>query len=87
MVQGDERSAYSPPSNPRTIGVYDLRTHWFEYLRRARDGEVFIITRRGKPVAQLEPLPPDHPARSPGRQNGGQKIRATPEGIRKHRHE
>ena len=63
MSQADERSAYSPASNPRRIGVYDLRTHWFEYLRRARDGEVFIITRRGKPVAQLEPLPPDHPAR------------------------
>jgi prevent-host-death family protein len=63
MSQADERSVYSPASDPRRIGVYDLRTHWFEYLRRARDGEVFIITRRGRPVARLEPLAPDHPAR------------------------
>lgn len=63
MTHDDERSVYSPASDPRRIGVYDLRTHWFEYLRRARDGEVYIITRRGKPVAKLEPLSSDHPDR------------------------
>lgn len=54
---------YSPPTSPQRVGVYDLRTHWFEYLRRARNGEVFIITRRGKPVAQMEPISRDDPAK------------------------
>ena len=61
MSQANDRHAYSPSTNPRKIGVYDLRTHWYEYLRRAKAGEVFIITYRGVPKAELGPIPPDHP--------------------------
>jgi len=46
---------------PQRIGVYEARTRWYELLRRAKAGEVFIITYRGVPKAELGPIPPDHP--------------------------
>ena len=38
-----------------TIGVYDAKTHLPKLLERVRRGERFVITRHGKPVAQLVP--------------------------------
>lgn len=39
----------------RTIGAFEAKTHFSELLEKARQGTVFIVTRRGKPVAQLGP--------------------------------
>ena len=39
-----------------SIGSFDAKTHLSEYLERVAGGEQFIITRRGKPVAELRPL-------------------------------
>lgn len=41
-----------------TIGVRELRLDASRWLARARAGEIFVVTDRGRPVAQLGPLPP-----------------------------
>ena len=40
----------------KTVGVYEARTHWSRIIREVEAGEVYIITRRGKPVARLVPF-------------------------------
>lgn len=39
------------------IGVRELRRDASRWLARVRAGEVIVITDRGRPVAQLAPLP------------------------------
>lgn len=39
------------------ISIRDLRNHGGEVIERAQRGERLTITRAGKPVAQLVPLP------------------------------
>jgi prevent-host-death family protein len=39
------------------IGIRELRQNASEYVRRAEKGEVIEVTDRGRPVAQLTPLP------------------------------
>jgi len=41
------------------IGAYDAKTKLPELLRRAELGESFTITNRGRPVAQIIPMPED----------------------------
>lgn len=38
------------------INMRDLRNHGSEVVARATRGEVLVITRNGKPVAELQPL-------------------------------
>ncbi len=38
------------------IGVYEARTRFSELLDRVARGERFVITRRGVPVAVIEPV-------------------------------
>ena len=38
-----------------SVGVRDLRNNLSEYLRRVRDGELLVITDRGKPIGELGP--------------------------------
>lgn len=42
------------------VSAYDAKTHFSEYLNRARAGEEFVITHRGTPVAKLVPILPGH---------------------------
>jgi prevent-host-death family protein len=39
------------------VGIRDLKTHASEMVERAESGEAFLVTRRGKPVAVVLPLP------------------------------
>jgi prevent-host-death family protein len=39
------------------IGIREMRQNLSRYTRRARDGESFLITDRGREVAQLTPAP------------------------------
>lgn len=39
----------------RQIGSYEAKTHLAELLDAAEQGETIIVTRRGKPVAKIEP--------------------------------
>jgi len=38
------------------IGAYEAKTHLSKLLERVEKGERFVITRHGKPVAELIPI-------------------------------
>jgi prevent-host-death family protein len=38
------------------IGAYEAKTHLPKLLERVQNGESFVITRHGRPVAQLTPI-------------------------------
>lgn len=42
------------------IGSFEAKTKFAELLDKVEAGETITITRHGKPVAQLVPVPPDH---------------------------
>lgn len=44
-----------------SVGVRELRQRASELLRRVERGEIIEITDRGRPVAQLRPLPVGSP--------------------------
>lgn len=41
------------------VGAYEAKTHLSHLLDRVEGGERIVITRRGRPVAHLVPLPGD----------------------------
>lgn len=43
------------------IGVYEAKTKLSELLERVRQGESFIVTHRGTPVARLIPVEDKRP--------------------------
>ena len=40
----------------QSVGLFDAKTHFSEYVARAEAGEEVIITRHNKPVAKIVPL-------------------------------
>ena len=38
------------------IGSFDAKTHLSELLQKVLRGQVYVITRRGKPLAELRPV-------------------------------
>lgn len=42
------------------IGAFEAKTHLADFLRRAEQGESFVIHRRGRPVARLVPFEEEH---------------------------
>jgi len=38
-----------------SVGVRELRDNLSEYLRRVRQGELLVITDRGRPIGELSP--------------------------------
>jgi prevent-host-death family protein len=41
----------------RNIGTLEAKTHFSALLNRVRAGQRFYITRHGKPLAELRPVP------------------------------
>jgi prevent-host-death family protein len=41
------------------VNIYDIRTHFSEFIRRAEGGETIVIARNNLPVAELRPVKPD----------------------------
>jgi len=41
----------------KTVGARELKTRLGTYLRRVEHGETLVVTERGRPVAELKPLP------------------------------
>ncbi|MDP6631576.1 MAG: type II toxin-antitoxin system Phd/YefM family antitoxin [Kiritimatiellia bacterium] len=37
------------------VGAFEAKTHFSSLLEKAHQGTVIVVTRRGKPVAQLGP--------------------------------
>jgi prevent-host-death family protein len=46
-----------PAPRVQEVGAYEAKTHLSRLLRQTRAGKSFIITQRGKPVAELKPAP------------------------------
>jgi prevent-host-death family protein len=40
----------------QTIGAFEAKTHFSRIVEKAEQGDDFIITRRGKPVAKIIPF-------------------------------
>jgi len=57
---------------PKLIGVFDAKTRLSELLDRVDKGAVYVITKRGRPVAELRP-----PARKGGLGFGSDAGRIT----------
>jgi prevent-host-death family protein len=55
-----------------SVGLFEAKTHLSEIIRRVVDGEMFIITVRGEPVAELRPL---SAARTPWRRGQARNPR------------
>lgn len=49
---------------PTEIGAFAAKTELSKLLRQTRAGKRFIITQRGKPVAELRPIEPEKPKAS-----------------------
>ena len=45
----------SVPEKVETVGAFEAKTHLSRILREAQAGKRFIITQRGKPVAEIHP--------------------------------
>ena len=45
----------------KEIGAFEAKTHLSRLLEKVERGQVFRITRRGRPIAELRPL--DRPSR------------------------
>jgi len=41
----------------KTIGAFEAKTHLSELLERVRRGQVYRISKRGRAVAELRPVP------------------------------
>jgi prevent-host-death family protein len=39
-----------------TIGAYDAKTRFSELIARAENGESFLVTKNGRPVARITPV-------------------------------
>ena len=59
---------------PTTVSVYDAKTQLSRLLARVEAGEEILISRNGRPVARLAPLPEPAP-RAPGAWRGRVVIR------------
>lgn len=42
---------------PKQIGAFEAKTRLSELLERVGQGQVYVITKRGRPVAELRPIP------------------------------
>lgn len=49
------------PAQKHTIGVADFKARCLELLEGVARGDEIIITKRGKPIAQIGPVRPEFP--------------------------
>lgn len=42
--------------DPEEIGAFEAKTKLSELLEKVRQGQVFLITKHGRPVAELRPI-------------------------------
>jgi prevent-host-death family protein len=61
-VDGRNESGYNDyigvrPMKKATIGSRELKTRLGTYLRQVQQGRTLIVTERGRPVAELKPIP------------------------------
>jgi prevent-host-death family protein len=54
----------------RAVSVYEAKTHLSRLLRRVRNGEQFVLSVSGRPVARLIPMEPTDGGRRLGGDEG-----------------
>ena len=65
------------------VGIKELKTRLSDYVDRTREGECFLVTDRGEPVAELIPLSPERRAISKLAAEGAVEWRGgKPKGLR-----
>lgn len=42
-------------AGPTTVGAYEAKTKFSELIARAEKGESFVVTKNGRPVAEIKP--------------------------------
>jgi prevent-host-death family protein len=45
----------TPHTKDRSIGAYEAKTRFSELIARAEQGESFLVTKSGRPVARITP--------------------------------
>ena len=55
---------------PKTVNLYEAKTHLSELVERAARGEEVVIAKAGEPRARLVPLAPPRRPRRPGAWKG-----------------
>jgi len=55
---------------PKTVNLYEAKTHLSELVERAARGEEVVIAKAGEPRARLVPLAPRVKPRKPGHWKG-----------------
>jgi prevent-host-death family protein len=58
----------------RRVNVHEAKTHLSRLLERVEKGEQIVISRAGKPVALLGPLPKPGQPRQPGLLKGRVRV-------------
>lgn len=58
----------------KAIGAFEAKTKLSELLEKVERGQVFVITKRGRPVAELRPVAPTSTLRF-GCDKGTVKVR------------
>jgi len=61
---------------PRTINLYDAKTHLSDLVERAARGEEIVIAKAGQPKARLVPIGRRQSPRTPGAWKGRVRIAA-----------
>ena len=46
-----------PASGATSVGAYEAKTKFSELIARAEKGESFVVTKNGRPVARIVPVP------------------------------
>jgi prevent-host-death family protein len=59
---------------PRTVNLYEAKTHLSELVEHAARGEEIIIAKAGQPRARLMPIAPAQRPRKPGAWKGRVRI-------------
>ena len=59
---------------PQDIGAFEAKTRLSELLDRVREGRVYRITKRGRPVAELRPVETTSSRRRRGIDRGRVKM-------------
>jgi len=48
----------APPAGLQEIGAFEAKTHLSSILEKVAQGQSFIITKRGQPIAEIKPFSP-----------------------------
>lgn len=59
---------------PKSVNIYEAKTHLSELVQRAHNGEEIVISKAGRPVARLVPLGRVSERRAPGHWAGKVRI-------------